>query len=154
MFCGVRPDEVKRTELTRLNLDAGTLRIAAKAAKTAKTRVLELSPVAVAWFRLWLKAVPNPTFNPPNFRKRWDSVREGAGLLEKWEHDVLRHTYASMAYAMHQNAAKLKAELGHSQSEETLFSHYRAAETVSGETITRAMAEQFWSLTPNAQQTI
>jgi hypothetical protein len=38
--------------------------------------------------------------------------------------------------------------MGHSQTEETLFKHYRAVQTLSGDTITRKMASDFWKLTP------
>jgi hypothetical protein len=38
--------------------------------------------------------------------------------------------------------------MGHSQAENTLFAHYRAVQTISGATVTRAMAAEFWELYP------
>jgi hypothetical protein len=38
--------------------------------------------------------------------------------------------------------------MGHEESEDTLFRHYRAVRTVSGEIITRKLAEEFWGLLP------
>lgn len=71
-------------------------------------------------------------------------------MAHNWVHDVLRHTFATMHYAAHQTASQLKALMGHSQSENTLFAHYRAVQTVTGETVTRAMAQEFWNLFPDS----
>jgi len=62
--------------------------------------------------------------------------------------DVLRHTFATMHYAMFQNRAQLQAIMGHSGAENTLFQPYRAVLTVGGETVTGKMAAEFWALTP------
>jgi integrase len=150
MFAGLRPDEIKRTTLALLDLEGGTIRVSAKAAKTGQTRVIELAPAAIKWLTHWREINPSAqTFCPSNFRKRWDSLRDAAGLLSEWVPDILRHTFASMHYAMHQNASQLKAIMGHSQGENTLFQHYRAVQTISGETISKRMAEEFWALTPS-----
>jgi hypothetical protein len=53
-----------------------------------------------------------------------------------------------MHYAKFQNRALLQAVMGHSGAENTLFQHYRAVLTVSGETVTGKMAEEFWALVP------
>jgi len=149
LFAGVRPDEIARTTLDRYHAEEGTLRITAKASKTSRTRVIDLAPAAQSWLAFWQSVVPVGTpFTVSGHRKRWDRLREDAGLLNGWVHDVLRHTFATMHYAAHQNAAQLKALMGHSQGEDTLFAHYRAVQTVSGETITRGMAQEFWKLTP------
>ncbi len=42
-----------------------------------------------------------------------------------------------MHYAEHQKASQLEALMGNSQTEETLFRHYRAVQTFSGKSITR-----------------
>ncbi len=147
LFCGVRPEEIYRTPVSTLELDQRVFRINAKASKTAQKRVIELSPAAVSWFQKWKEVCPDQsTFRPPGWQKRWASLRSEAGLQKKWVPDVLRHTFASMHYAKFQNASTLKAQMGHSQSEETLFRHYRAVQTVDGQTITQNMAEEFWAL--------
>jgi integrase len=69
-------------------------------------------------------------------------------LRKVWPHDVLRHTFATMHYAHYQNRSLLQALMGHSGSENTLFQHYRAVLTVSGETVTARMANAFWALMP------
>jgi integrase len=147
-FCGVRPEEVARIELSRLDFVTRTLVVTKAAAKTSQTRVIELSRVAYVWFRFWRWCCPDSlAFIPVNFDRKWRALRKEAGLV-KWVHDGLRHTFATMHYAAHQNAGQLKALMGHSQTEETLFRHYRAVVTVSGETVNKRMAKEFWNLTP------
>ena len=147
VFCGVRPEEIKRTPLSNLDVVGRTLVVDARSSKTNKQRVIELSPVATAWFRLWRHRCPEQTaFIPETFPGRWRALRSASKLVHL--HDGLRHTFATMHYAMHQNTSLLKAQMGHEESEDTLFRHYRAVRTVSGEIITRKLAEEFWGLLP------
>jgi integrase len=148
VFCGVRPEEIHRCNLSRLDLEGRTLLITKAASKTASTRVIELPRVAVVWLRLWKWKCPlQKAFVPRNFQKKWIALR-AAVLPGKWVHDGLRHTFASMHYATHRNASELKALMGHSQAENTLFAHYRAVQTVEGEIVSKKMASEFWALTP------
>ncbi len=147
-FCGVRPEEVARIEISRLDLATRTLVVTKAAAKTSQTRVIELSKVACIWFRFWRWCCPGSVaFIPANFDRKWRALRKEAGLLS-WVHDGLRHTFATMHYAAHQNAGQLKALMGHTQTEETLFRHYRAVQTIGGVTVSKKMAGEFWGLTP------
>ncbi len=151
LFAGVRPQEIARSQRQSLHLEEGIFRVVAKAAKTSQTRVIELHPTAIAWLKHWEKAGgPNMAFLAKGHREKWDRLRQEAGLAENWVHDVLRHSFASMHYAAFQNASQLKALMGHSQNENTLFSHYRAVQTVVGTTLTKAMAEEFWNLLPQS----
>jgi len=54
-----------------------------------------------------------------------------------------------MHYAAYQNAAQLQAVMGHDETQDTLFAHYRAVKTTAGEWITKAMAQQFWKSDAN-----
>ena len=147
LFCGLRPEEINRTSLSNLDLLGRRLVVTGKASKTNKPRVIELSPVATAWFRLWRQRCPEQTaLMPPTFPGRWRAIRATAGIPAL--HDGLRHTFATMHYAAHQNAAQLQAVMGHDESQDTLFAHYRAVKTTAGEWITKAMAQQFWGLMP------
>lgn len=105
--------------------------------------------MATAWFRLWRHLCPDQqSLIPETFPGRWRGLRNAAKVTPI--HDGLRHTFATMHYAMHQNTSQLKAQMGHEESEDTLFRHYRAVRTVSGETMTRKLAEKFWGLMPTA----
>ena len=150
LFCGVRPEkEAGKTTVAELDLHGRTLVITGGRAKTGRRRVVELPAVAVTWLRLWRRLCPHEkNFVPKNFRRLWDSLRKAAGLYETWPHDVQRHTAATYHYATHQNAALLKAQLGHVEEEDTLHRHYRAVKTLRGKPVSKAVAAQFWKLTP------
>ncbi len=106
--------------------------------------MIELSPVALAWLAHWQTVTPLSTpFTVSGPWERWERLRADAGLLASWPHDVLRHTFATMHDVAHQNAAQLKALMGHADGEDTLFAHYRAVMSVEGTTITRGMAGEF-----------
>ena len=149
LFAGVRPEEIKRTPLAKINLRERTIVIMGKSAKTRQRRVIELSRVAVIWLRLWRRICPQQeAIMPRNFVRLWKALRAEAKLGIEWPHDALRHSFATYHYAAHQNVAQLQAQMGHSEREDTLFRHYRAVETLSGHTVTRKMGEEFWRLTP------
>jgi hypothetical protein len=104
---------------------------------------------------------------PKNFRKLWERLRESAELkpagrpskngaddkpqIEKWPHDALRHTAATMHYAFYQNASLLKAQFGHVEHEDTLFSNYRAVRLADGRPASKAVAAKFYAVVPTAK---
>lgn len=156
LFCGIRPAELTRLDRSVISLAEGHVVIAASQAKTRRRRVVDLSPNCLQW--LALDPIPAGPVVPVNFRRRWGRLRLAAGWrpelqalkatdpkpapsMPEWPHDVMRHTFASMHYAAHQNESLLKAQLGHSAREEVLFRHYRALKT-------RAEAAAFWALVP------
>ena len=57
-----------------------------------------------------------------------------------WDHDLLRHTAASMLLARDRDAGKVAEQLGHSPA--ILLRHYR--ELVSDEA-----AARYWKVSPN-----
>ena len=148
MFCGVRPEEIARGKIEELDLAGKTLVIRGEAAKTSRRRVIELSENAVKWFRLWRKLCPKcDVFCGKNFRKKWQRLRVAAGL-QPWPQDVLRHTFATMHFALHRDTSQLKSQMGHHENEGTLDRHYRAVKSADGKTISSAMAQKFWAIAP------
>lgn len=148
MFAGVRPDEIRRVDLARMDLTMRTVVVRGRDAKTRQRRVIRLERTAVIWLRLWRRLCPAATsFVPVNFDRKLKKLREKAETGE-WPNDILRHTFASMHYAVHENRAGLQALLGHTKDEDTLDRHYRAVQTLSGKTITPKLAASFWALTP------
>jgi len=141
MFCGIRRAELERLTWGRVNLPEATITIGAKEAKTRSRRVVEIDKAALAWLAL----VPSETMQaavrivPSDFKDIWREFREKAGVAE-WPNNALRHTFASMHYAKHENENKLQAQMGH-ESAAMLHKHYRALKT-------RAEAEKFWALRP------
>ena len=141
MFCGIRRAELERLTWDSVNLTEGTIIVGAKTAKTRTRRVVDICEAALAWLAL----VPAETMQadvrivPSDFKDIWREFREKAGIAE-WPNNALRHTFASMHYALHQNEAKLQAQMGH-ESATMLHKHYRALKT-------RTEAEKFWALRP------
>lgn len=157
LFCGIRPAELGRMQRSQISLEERHAIVEGHQAKTRRRRVVDISENALDWLALDPTGPVGPV-TPLNFRRRWGRLRAAAGWrpelqalnagnsrpdlkLREWSHDAMRHTFASMHYAAHQNESLLKAQLGHSSKEEVLFQHYRALKT-------RAEATTFWTLTP------
>jgi integrase len=79
---------------------------------------------------------------PSNLKDLWPAFRDRAGV-ERWPKNAMRHTFASMHYAHHQNEALLQVQMGH-RSKDELFQHYRALKT-------RDEAAKFWALRPEGK---
>lgn len=156
LFAGVRPMELARMDRAQVDLVERHVLVKGKSAKTRQRRVVDLTEEAVAW--LALDPVREGPVRPKNFTRLWGTLRYDAGFLNSdfnqsklrppdprgkvwWPHDAMRHTFASMHYAHHQDEALLKAQMGHSKDEDTLMQHYRALKT-------RKEAEAFWALAP------
>ena len=148
LFAGVRPEEINRSGLGELDLMGRVFVVEGLHAKTRSRRVLELHRVAVLWLRLWRWWCPGQTqFVEVNHKKRFARLRADAGV-NIWPHDALRHTFASMHLAAFQDVPRLQYLMGHYKGEDTLFAHYRATKTTSGERISKRGADEFWGLTP------
>lgn len=156
MFGGLRPAEIARLDWSAVDLEAGTVIVAGSQAKTRRRRVVDLCPNAVAWIKA-SKVTRKGAICGKWWDARWRLFRHGLGwavgvgekrvrraetepIHGEWPHNALRHTYASMHYAWHQNEAALQAQMGH-ESAAMLHRHYRALKT-------RAEAGRFWGLAP------
>ena len=144
MTIGVRPEEIVRSRRADIDIEGAAFVVSGRRAKTRGRRVIDLPPMALGWLRLWEGLCPGEWIIPPNFTRLWRALRKEAGLKE-WPHDVLRHTAASMHYAINQDENALRAMLGHSKGEDTLFECYRGVRLPSGKPLTRAEAERFYA---------
>ncbi len=159
MLGGIRPAEIERLNWNAVDLDERHVIVMAEDAKTAARRVVDLTAEAVAWLRLIPVECRVGMITPKKgwvdewivFRRElgWDVGRKGSKHLPppvakmvhgRWPHDALRHTYASMHYAEHQNEALLQVQMGH-RSAKMIHQHYRAVKT-------RAEAALFWRFGP------
>lgn len=147
-FAGIRPHELVRLPVAAMDLDQALVGLDAAVAKTNDRRVIELSKNAVAWLRFWRKEFPDMKgFLPPSWDRHLKKLRKRAKLVP-WPHDVLRHSFASYFHATHQDKAKLQAQMGHSEREDTLDKHYRAVRLADGAMVSPALAKEFWSILP------
>lgn len=141
LFCGLRRAEIERLTWDAINLDERTVVVGAKISKTRQRRVVDLTDHAVAWIRAAGDEARGKTERvaPANLKEKWPEFWPQAGLAA-WPNNGLRHTFASMHYAMWQDEAKLQAQMGH-ESANMLHQHYRALKT-------RKEAVRFWELAP------
>jgi len=141
MFGGLRRAEMERLTWDAINLEERTVVVGARISKTRQRRVVDLTVNAVAWIRAAGEEVRGKTARvaPSNLKEKWPLFWPKCGLAV-WPNNGLRHTYASMHYAMWQDEAKLQAQMGH-ESANMLHQHYRALKT-------RREAAGFWALAP------
>ncbi len=163
LFGGLRPEEATYPGFTwrEVDLEERHVFLTEDVVKTGPGRVVDLTENAVAW----LKLIPEeqrkagPVVPLKNWAMHWKWIRHDLGwrvcsekVMKKqclkpvepvhgeWPNDVLRHTYASMHYAHHQNEALLQVQMGH-RSAKMLHQHYRAVKS-------RKEAALFWELKP------
>lgn len=163
LFCGIRPErELGQMRLGAIDLEEGGVAIDAGSAKSRSRRVVDLPVNGVALLKVgipklmevWEAQRSHPARRhdfkvcPPNFRRRFERLRAACGFRvpaagrvngRRWAGDVMRHSFASYHYALHQNENLLKAQMGHRLSSDVLYQNYR-------QRVSRSAAEVFWSL--------
>lgn len=139
MFAGLRPEkEMAHLEWSDINLDARTITVRAKTAKMRVRRIVRIEPVLAAWLApIWRKAGLVLRMPIAVLRR---SVRE---VIEvpRWPADVLRHTFASYHFELHQDEARTKKQLGHRDDGRIFYDHYCKP-------VYPADAAQFWTINP------
>jgi integrase len=139
LFGGLRPAEAIRVRAGQVNLDDGELRLEGAQTKTGDPRTVFLHPTAVAWLRL----CPGATRDPQKSRLLWDELRKKARCLEKWPHDVLRHTAISHAFRLEGSYGRVAEWAGNSEA--IIKKHYQG----------RVSSEEtavFWALHPDRHE--
>ena len=141
LFGGLRRAEIERLTWDAINLKEGTVIVGARLSKTRTRRVVDLTKNALAWLKAAGDEVRGNTQRvaPANLKELWPEFWPKAGLAV-WPNNALRHTFASMHYAHHQDEAKLQAQMGH-ESARMLHQHYRALKS-------KTEAAAFWALKP------
>lgn len=143
LFRGMRRSEMERLRLHDWDWKDGSVIAEAKKVKTRRRRVVDLDPIILVWMKAagWkpeMMEMEGPLV-PSNLKDLWPRFWRMAGL-HAWPDNGLRHTFASMHYAEHQDETLLQAILGH-ESDDVLHTNYRALKR-------RSEAEAFWSLRP------
>ena len=131
LYAGLRPAETQRIRWPDIDLDNATLMVRASSAKTRRTRVVHLQPIAVAWLRA-ARSQPLPV--APNWNKRFDLVREWSGVT--WHNDILRHSYCTHIIPL---IGLREAAMEAGNSEQVLLKHYRRP-------VPRPVAEDYFRL--------
>jgi integrase len=148
LFCGIRRAEVGRMSWDAVDIEHGTVIVAEKHAKATRARsrrVVDLHANAVAWLRACYGAcLPTGRICQGRFGDVWLAFRKPVIGVDEWPHNAMRHTFASMHYAMWENEAKLQVQMGH-ESAAMLHRNYRAIKT-------KREAVEFWDLRPEPAQ--
>ena len=118
VFAGLRPDEAKRIGDSQISIPDRELRITPAQSKAERSRVVELSPVAVAWIEEALAVKKRMTSKN---RKVWSGLLRKA-RIKRWITDGLRHS----ALSLHLRASGSFAETATwgGTSETMLRKHY------------------------------
>lgn len=139
MFAGLRPEkEMAHLEWGDINLDARTITVRAKTAKMRVRRIVRIEPVLAAWLApLWRRAGLVLRLPVSTLRRSMREVIE----VPRWPSDVLRHTFASYHFELHQDEARTKKQLGHRDDGRIFYDHYCKP-------VYPADAAQFWTINP------
>lgn len=126
LFAGIRTNEITRLDWKAIDLTEGIITIGAEIAKKRRLRVLELMPAC----KQWLNRCRDKTGSvaPGKFNERWAKLVKKAGFTDWRENrsNAMRHSFGSYHYALHSDAAKTSAMLGHRANDQVLFDSYRS----------------------------
>lgn len=161
LFAGLRPER-EAPKVAKEDIQAGHVRVRGLHAKDRQRRDVTVCDTLKAW--LTFADNIGADYNPKNLRKRFERVRESAGLVRVerasgkgksrslvdgklrkkivntgWAQDCLRHTFASNYFAIF-GAEKTIRQLGHGNYD-MLFGHYLTL-------VSQDRAAAFWKLTP------
>ena len=139
-FAGLRPHEMLRLTWEQVDLKAGVIRLTGADTKTRAMRNVEIASNLRAWLARY-RGTGNVAPAGSRYRDLREKVMEACGLGE-WPVDVPRHTFATMHYNAHQDAAKTQAQLGHFGGPQVFLTHYK------GVPVTAADAAKYWKIRP------
>jgi integrase len=141
LFAGIRIEEIRRMDWSHIDLKGRSIRLPKSITKTKKSRVVEISPNLYQWLKLNPKDQGPVSPSPQIWRNRLNDARNAAGIT-KWPHNAARHSCASYAYDLHQNAALVAAQLGHDV--DVLESHYKGL-------VKRGEGKKYFAIKPTAK---
>jgi integrase len=147
LFCGIRPAELERLEWRDVHYLDGEhyVELRPEVTKSKRRRTIDLSENAVEWLRT-IQAMPisGRLIDSDDLRDRLRQVRVAAGWESgTWPQDSMRHTFASMWLAEHNDINKLTLMMGHTGTT-VLFEHYHRSTR-------KTEAEKFWAIVPKVE---
>ena len=145
-FAGLRPNEMLRLAWEQIDLDGKVIRLTGEQTKTRTMRNVAISDNA----HLWLKAYQGKGLvveSEGHFRKLRRNLMRSCKVKE-WPVDVPRHTFATMHYNAHKNAAETMAQLGHFGNSQMFVTHYK------GVPVTAEDVAAYWKISPKTKEDI
>lgn len=165
-FCGLRPTEALGLRWEHVDFKSKTVRVLPETSKVRRTRIVSpISAAALEWLAPYRKTRGPIGITTPSQQSYFmhrkpcgpEYVQKGVPIAERkpdtrpkgllaaagvaWIQDGPRKTFASAHYALHGDAAKLAAILGHTGGHDVLFRHYRGL-------MTKAEGKRFFAIRP------
>lgn len=141
---GCRRGETRALDWAQVDLAAGRARLWADTTKAGRSRIVYLTPAAVAA----LASLPHrkgPVFGDVDCRTAWRTACRRSGVQLRGVHD-LRHAFATWHYALHQDLVALRHAGGWaSASQVERYAHLLPAGH-------EAAIRRVWGLAPRRQQ--
>lgn len=140
LWAGIRPHELERLHWSNIRFEDKVITIPPTHSKTGGARQVSLYPALKSWLeRTAPYRLPNAPIIPMSWTRRWRELRRKAGF-EKWEADILRHTFASYHLKYFRNLNELQIDMGHC-STDLLRTRY-----ISMDNVTKNAAREFWHI--------
>ena len=128
-FCGIRTAEIERLDWQDVDFLRGHVAVSPEQSKTAARRFVPLPDAAKEWLAPVAKTsgLLAPKKVTTWLRNKFHRELETAHGLE-WKDNGLRHSFASYALALHEDAPRVSLWLGQA-SPSVVFRHYRERAT-------------------------
>jgi len=138
-FCGLRTSEIERLTWDDICFNNGIVRIAMPKGYTrgGKPRFVTLNETAKSWF-YGRHVTGSDSFGKADDFHAWRATLKS---YPRNAPNAMRHTFATMHYAMHENLPLTAKEMGHGKNMDTTLEHYAGLAT-------KKDAEKFWALRP------
>lgn len=136
LFAGIRPNEILK--LRRDDLKNGYIYLGPDVAKTSSERTVPIRDNLAAWLDKY--PISDGVFSGASITLTRTLRRLFGAVGIGDRKDIFRHSYASYAYELTGDAAKVAAELGHTDTS-MLFRHYRGL-------VPPGSGKRFFSITP------
>jgi integrase len=156
LFSGLRPESEifspdHPLDWSEIDLDSPEPQIDVQRSKSVDSqRYVDVAPNLGAWLAPYRKskgAVCGIDYYARLFKARQKAIAKLAQAnlqaphLESWPIDVARHTYASNAYAISNDANRTSAQLGHYGGVRVFLRHYKGR-------VKEADAKEYWEIRP------
>ena len=147
-YVGLRPGEALGLDWRCVDFEEKIIRITPESSKVRRTRIIDMNDTLLAWLRPYRKDAGDIGITTKAAWAYWmrqkplvgkKGVIGAAGV--DWIQDGPRHTFASMHYATHGDAAKLASIMGHTGGHDVLFRHYRGL-------VKKTEADKYWAIKP------
>jgi integrase len=138
LFAGLRPSEIRKLQWSDVDLDDALITV--RSGKTGRKRFVMMQPNLIAWVACYRKH-KGPVAPLINFRRQSEADRRGAGLLDLWPVNAMRHSFGSYWLAQFKDVNKLALEMGNSPT--VIERHYKRA-------VKAKEAHRYWEIMPSA----